>query len=391
MGSKLSSLFGGSKDPARILMVGLDAAGKTTILYKLKLGEVITTIPTIGFNVETVKSKNIEFTVWDVGGRGKIRPLWRHYYQRTQAMIYVVDSNDRDRLEEMREELHKMINEPELAKAVVLVLANKQDLPNALSIADVVAALNLQELLKDRQWYCQATCATSGDGLFEGLEWLSNTLKEKQIREPTPKIVAETKSTLATQPTDHTYPPLSDPVKDKIRRVSSLESGGWSNADFLAHVEAEQLASSFFNFHANLIRLIWMKLKSVEDRSKGRAVAVDSIFSILEKFNQKHKLQQHITYIYFWIQLVDLALHLPPQPADCSDLFADTDQPDVRAFKTFLAEHPFVLNGGIISTYYSHSTIFGPQAMKEFVLPDKRALPSILSFNAAVETQGLDD
>merc|ERR1712149_70790 len=81
-----------SNKEMRILMVGLDAAGKTTILYKLKLGEVVTTIPTIGFNVETVEYKNISFTVWDVGGRDKIRPLWRHYYQNTQGIIFVVDS-----------------------------------------------------------------------------------------------------------------------------------------------------------------------------------------------------------------------------------------------------------------------------------------------------------
>jgi ADP-ribosylation factor protein 1 len=90
-------MFG--KKEMRILMVGLDAAGKTTILYKLKLGEVVTTIPTIGFNVETVEYKNISFTVWDVGGQDKIRPLWRHYYQNTQGLIFVVDSNDRDRID----------------------------------------------------------------------------------------------------------------------------------------------------------------------------------------------------------------------------------------------------------------------------------------------------
>merc|ERR1719508_34174 len=81
-------------------MVGLDAAGKTTILYKLKLGEIVTTIPTIGFNVETVEYKNISFTVWDVGGQDKIRPLWRHYFQNTQGLIFVVDSNDRERIGE---------------------------------------------------------------------------------------------------------------------------------------------------------------------------------------------------------------------------------------------------------------------------------------------------
>ena len=104
MGLAFSKVFGklfGKKD-VRILMVGLDAAGKTTILYKLKLGEIVTTIPTIGFNVETVEYKNISFTVWDVGGQDKIRPLWRHYYQNTQGVIFVVDSNDRDRVGEVR-------------------------------------------------------------------------------------------------------------------------------------------------------------------------------------------------------------------------------------------------------------------------------------------------
>uniref|UniRef100_A0A3P8ZZJ6 ADP-ribosylation factor 5 n=1 Tax=Esox lucius TaxID=8010 RepID=A0A3P8ZZJ6_ESOLU len=100
MGLTISSLFSRlfGKKQMRILMVGLDAAGKTTILYKLKLGEIVTTIPTIGFNVETVEYKNICFTVWDVGGQDKIRPLWRHYFQNTQGLIFVVDSNDRERV-----------------------------------------------------------------------------------------------------------------------------------------------------------------------------------------------------------------------------------------------------------------------------------------------------
>ncbi len=92
-----------------IFLVGLDAAGKTTILYKLKLGEIVTTIPTIGFNVETVEYKNICFTVWDVGGQDKIRPLWRHYFQNTQGLIFVVDSNDRERITEAQDELQKMV------------------------------------------------------------------------------------------------------------------------------------------------------------------------------------------------------------------------------------------------------------------------------------------
>jgi len=98
-----------SAPPARFIMVGLDAAGKTTILYRLKLGEVVTTIPTIGFNVETVEYKSTSFTVWDVGGKDKIRPLWRHYFQGTSGLIFVLDSNDRDRFSDAKEELHRML------------------------------------------------------------------------------------------------------------------------------------------------------------------------------------------------------------------------------------------------------------------------------------------
>lgn len=157
------------------LTVGLDAAGKTTILYKLKLGEIVTTIPTIGFNVETVEYKNISFTVWDVGGQDKIRPLWRHYFTNTQGLIFVVDSNDRERIAEANDELQKMLQEEELSDAILLVFANKQDLPNAYSTSEITEKLGLHSV-KSRKWYVQGTCATQGTGLYEGLDWLSNEL-----------------------------------------------------------------------------------------------------------------------------------------------------------------------------------------------------------------------
>lgn len=180
MGLTISSLFSRlfGKKQMRILMVGLDAAGKTTILYKLKLGEIVTTIPTIGFNVETVEYKNICFTVWDVGGQDKIRPLWRHYFQNTQGLIFVVDSNDRERIQEGAAVLQKMLLEDELQDAVLLLFANKQDLPNAMAISEMTDKLGLQSL-RNRTWYVQATCATQGTGLYEGLDWLSNELSKR--------------------------------------------------------------------------------------------------------------------------------------------------------------------------------------------------------------------
>ena len=181
MGRALSKLkkkiFG--KTEMRLLMLGLDAAGKTTILYKLKLGQSMTTIPTVGFNVESVQYKNTKFNVWDVGGQDKIRPLWRHYFTGTQGLIYVVDSNDRARIEESKNELHKIISDREMRDAFLLVFANKQDLPNVMSPTEITEKLELQKL-RDRSWFVQPTSAVNGDGLYEGLTWLSDSIRKKK-------------------------------------------------------------------------------------------------------------------------------------------------------------------------------------------------------------------
>ncbi|KAK6304452.1 hypothetical protein J4Q44_G00250380 [Coregonus suidteri] len=145
----LSKIFGNKE--MRILMLGLDAAGKTTILYKLKLGQSVTTIPTVGFNVETVTYKNVKFNVWDVGGQDKIRPLWRHYYTGTQGLIFVVDCADRDRIDEARQELHRIINDREMRDAIILIFANKQDLPDAMKPHEIQEKLGLTRI-RDRNW-----------------------------------------------------------------------------------------------------------------------------------------------------------------------------------------------------------------------------------------------
>jgi len=172
------SLFSRIRDK-RILLLGLDAAGKTTILYKLRLGDVITTIPTIGFNVEEIAYKNLRMTVWDVGGQDKIRPLWRHYYQGSHALIYVIDSADRDRVAEAKRELHKILESDELEGIPVLVLANKRDLPCAFGASEIMTKLDLN-LLKGHSWFVQETSATSGEGLYEGLNWLADILTKKK-------------------------------------------------------------------------------------------------------------------------------------------------------------------------------------------------------------------
>ena len=179
MGSGFGKLLGkifGNKE-MRILMLGLDASGKTTILYRLKLGQSVTTIPTVGFNVETVSYKNVRFNVWDVGGQDKIRPLWKHYYTGTQGLIFVVDCADKERIDEAKRELHKIIGDHEMKDAIILVFANKQDLKGALSPEDLSVRLELCEVANSRNWYVQPCVATTGDGLQEGeSQWPPRTL-----------------------------------------------------------------------------------------------------------------------------------------------------------------------------------------------------------------------
>lgn len=155
-----------------------------------------------GFNVEKVQYKNVMFTVWDVGGQERLRPLWRHYFQNTDALIYVVDCADRDRVPQAAAEFKSIAEDPLMRNSVLLVsaarcsscshwpslpdplpssqvFANKQDLPNAMQPAQLVEAFGLPQM-RGRRWHVQGTVATRGDGLYEGLDWLSNTLKDLQ-------------------------------------------------------------------------------------------------------------------------------------------------------------------------------------------------------------------
>merc|ERR1712151_1321483 len=163
MGILFSSIFGslfGSKE-VRILILGLDNAGKTTILYRLQVDEVVQTIPTIGFNVETVQYKNIKFQVWDLGGQTSIRPYWRCYYPNTDAIIFVVDSADSERMPVAKGELAAMLEEDDLKDSILLVFANKQDQKGAMNAQQISDALGLPEV-RTRQWSIQETSGLKG-------------------------------------------------------------------------------------------------------------------------------------------------------------------------------------------------------------------------------------
>ncbi|KAL0232605.1 hypothetical protein GEMRC1_011352 [Eukaryota sp. GEM-RC1] len=181
MGSLFSKVFSRlfSQEEVRFLLVGLDSAGKTTILYRLRDNETYDTIPTIGFNVEELKFRNLNFTCYDVGGQDKIRPLWRHYFSRTEAIIFVIDSSDEARFPDAKAELHRMMEENDLADAVLLVLANKQDLPTAHTADEISQQLDLDSL-RGHSWYIHGTCATKGEGLTDAFEWLTTQIEQRK-------------------------------------------------------------------------------------------------------------------------------------------------------------------------------------------------------------------
>ena len=175
--TKIWNSFYGIKD-CRILLLGQDAAGKTTITYKMKLGEVLQSTPTIGFNVETLEFKGIKFNIWDIGGQNKIRQLWRHYFPNTNGIIFVIDSSDRLRIKEAKQEIDFLMQDEDLKGCPQVILANKLD-QGVMSVAEVIDQLELQNI-RGREWFCQGTSALTGSGLYEGFDWMAKRIHDKK-------------------------------------------------------------------------------------------------------------------------------------------------------------------------------------------------------------------
>ena len=174
--AKLEALWKSFRRDTCLLILGLDNAGKTAVLYALKLEiPVEYTVPTIGFNVEEIKMGNVTLNMWDIGGQTKLRELWPHYFEQASGIAFVVDSNDVDRLELARDELHALISNKELAGKPFLILANKQDLPQAVGKEELVKTLGL-DLIHSSPWHILECCAIKNTNLRTGFEWLSDSI-----------------------------------------------------------------------------------------------------------------------------------------------------------------------------------------------------------------------
>ncbi|XP_059488983.1 ADP-ribosylation factor-like protein 3 [Neocloeon triangulifer] len=163
----------------RILLLGLDNAGKTTLLKKFASEDVTHITPTQGFNIKSVQAEGYKLNVWDIGGQRKIRPYWRNYFENTDVLIYVIDSADLRRLDETAHELSELLTEEKLSGVPLLIYANKQDLDYAASASNIAEDLSLHTI-KDRAWQIQPCSATSGEGVKDGMEWVCTNINQKK-------------------------------------------------------------------------------------------------------------------------------------------------------------------------------------------------------------------
>ena len=173
--SKIIEFFTKNRNNFKIIILGMQNAGKTTILYRLSLGQLVKTTPTIGSNVEELTYNNVKFQAWDLGGQESTRSVWDVYYMNTDAVVYVVDSQDDEYFEESKSQFHKLIANPALKNATILIFANKQDLPGAKDTNKLIQDYEFFKI-KDHIWHIQPCSALKGEGLVTGIKWLSEQL-----------------------------------------------------------------------------------------------------------------------------------------------------------------------------------------------------------------------
>ncbi|OCB90218.1 GTP-binding protein [Sanghuangporus baumii] len=175
----------------RILFLGLDNAGKTTILKKLNNEDVMSVSPTLGFNIKTFIHGRYTLNIWDVGGQRTLRPYWRNYFEQTDAVVWVVDSSDRMRMSDCKEELYKLLTEDvrfsstfivfsltRLAGASLLIFANKQDISGAMTSTEIRDMLGLPSI-RSHSWRIWSCSAMTGENLVEGLDWVVGDVAQR--------------------------------------------------------------------------------------------------------------------------------------------------------------------------------------------------------------------
>ena len=186
MGCALKMLKSNSEDAKpqlekRFLILGLDNAGKTSILNQLAKKGAEQTAPTVGLNVEQIVYKNFALALWDLGGAATI--LWKHYYQNTDGVIFVVDSSDRERMDTAREELINVLADPDLAECPLLVYANKQDREGAMTVEDLSIEIEFDKLARKYK-FLEGCSAMKNEGIWQGVDKVIEVLLKTTPKAP---------------------------------------------------------------------------------------------------------------------------------------------------------------------------------------------------------------
>ncbi|PPR07551.1 hypothetical protein CVT24_008747 [Panaeolus cyanescens] len=401
----------GAMEEHTVMIIGLDYAGKTTLLYLLKLGEIVSTIPSIGFNIETVdvgglmrSAKPLHITGWDIGtGCGGLRYLkgiLPIYLQNSDAIIWMVDANDKERLDEsveMMTEVLEMLDRraedsgKSKSKYPILILANKSDLPGALTLDKIRIAFS--KVISGRLASIYKTSLiNTPTGLSDALEWLSFAFDVSKQPTPTPPTIKLSNASTNSMPNPRSPTDLAQKLESWLAR-SENETDGLSDDEFLARFRSFNLPDWDHYTH---IRLAYLILTNY-----GRQEGKDMLFKGLEKYiavspDTKGK-TFHFSMTYFWIQIVHFGIrNMPPESqnviessaASISSNLDDKTSLDsttsvnasarLKPFSEFLLVNPHVADGNLWSEYYSKATLMSPQAKAEMVLPDKKPLPNLV-------------
>ncbi|GJQ82437.1 hypothetical protein Trydic_g11851 [Trypoxylus dichotomus] len=180
---KLAFFLGIKRKEVNVLVIGLNNSGKTTVINHFKNDEEkiekTEIVPTVGFSVEKFQNQNLAFTAFDMSGHGRYRDLWEHYYKDCHGIIFVVDSSDRLRLVVVKDELDLLLQHPDVSnkRIPILFFSNKMDCKESLSSVKIAAALGLDKIM-DKPWHISASNALTGEGLQEGVEWLTQQIRE---------------------------------------------------------------------------------------------------------------------------------------------------------------------------------------------------------------------
>jgi ADP-ribosylation factor protein 1 len=418
--SKLHSYIFGDwgAEPSRIILIGLDAAGKTTFLYQARQmhssifpSNIETTIPTIGFNVETLTSRNVDVKCWDIGGCDKIRPLWRHYTMDASALVLFVDSNDKERLPDAKNELDTFMNDETLRGVPLLVVANKQDLPYALSPQEVAQRLELPSI-GDRDWNIMAANVSSGEGVREIIAWIKAAAKKSPREATVPPAVAEDSGSAASGNLVHSKPsaeasqtnklpasqldlpaPPSFPVNVPAVSAATTELTWTERPDipedeFLAMLDTYQL--DIWD-HYTHVRIAWVLITKygVED---GFNRVEEAIRNFIVHSARTDSRSFHATMTRFWCHMIAYAMELTSWRLDPEHIKSLT-------FKDFIAdvcdansstgkEVP-LWDKTLFKKFYSSSAMFRSEARAVAGSPDLFALPDIVPILRCKETERL--